>query len=544
MYTLTGKSKQVARILASFLTFIFLCSSLASGIKAAESGPQFKVIAFYNGTWDAAHISFVNEANKRFPEFARQYNFSYEATNDWSKLNTSNLSQYKVVIFLDDVPPAAQRPAFEQYMKNGGGWLGFHVSAFTQNPSSWNWYYNEFLGSGSFRSNTWGPTPAVLRVGNSTHPITRDLPATYKTPASEWYSWSVDLRNKPNIDILYSVDPVSFPLGTDPNQSWYSGFYPIVWSNKDYKMMYANMGHNDMNYANNTTKSFTFSDETQNKLIINALLWMGGGQQPQPNTFYSVPGTIEAENYSSMMGIQTESTSDIGGGLNVGWIDAGDWVNYPIKVSSSNTYTISYRVASPTGGGRIQAEQGNTGRVLGSIEVPSTGGWQKWTTISHDVNLSAGEQQLKLFFPAGGFNVNWIKIEQKNITPTIKIEAENYTDSYGVKTQATTDVGGGLNVGWIDPGDWMAYSTPTSLSPGTYTISYRVASPNGSEIQFERFGGGAVFGTISVPATGGWQNWITVSHDVVFSSTEQQIALAFPKSGGINVNWFTITRKQ
>lgn len=540
MSVFMNKSRWLTRVFAICMSIIFISSFFSYGTKTAAAAPQFKVIAFYNGTWDAAHISFVKEANQRFPELASQYNFSYESTNDWSKLNTSFLSQYKVVIFLDDAPPAAQRPAFEQYMKNGGGWMGFHVSAFTTNPSSWNWYYNEFLGSGAFKSNTWFPTPATLRLENSTHPATSNMPATYKTPANEWYSWSVDLRTKPNIDILYSIDPVSFPLGTDPNQSWYSGYYPVVWTNKNYKMMYLNMGHNLMDYATNTTKSFTFSDPTQNKLITNALLWMGGGQQPSSS--FNVPGTIEAENYSGMFGVQTQNTTDTGGGLNVGWIDPGDWVTYPINVASSGTYKVSYRVASLNGGGTIQAENGTTGQVFGSAQVPATGGWQTWTTISHDVNLSAGEQVLKLAFPAGGFNLNWIKIEEKS--PSIKIEAENYIESFGVQKQDTTDAGGGQNVGWIDPGDWMTYSTPTPLSPGTYTISYRVASPTGSQIQFERAGGGAVFGTVTVPATGGWQTWTTVSHDVVFTATEQQIALAFPTVGGLNVNWFTITKKQ
>ena len=48
-------------------------------------------------------------------------------------------------------------------MDNGGGWMGFHVSAWTDNAQSWPWYYNQFLGSGNFRSNTWGPTTATLR---------------------------------------------------------------------------------------------------------------------------------------------------------------------------------------------------------------------------------------------------------------------------------------------------------------------------------------------------------------------------------------------
>src|SRR5687767_4457415 len=81
------------------------------GARAAEAqtSPRFKVIAFYNGTYDHAHISFVKEANIWFPQIAAQYNFSYTATNNWSLLNASNLAQYQVVMFLDDSPPAAQR---------------------------------------------------------------------------------------------------------------------------------------------------------------------------------------------------------------------------------------------------------------------------------------------------------------------------------------------------------------------------------------------------------------------------------------------------
>ena len=69
---------------------------------------------------------------------------------------------------------------------------------------------------------------------------------------SEWYSWQNDLRQNPDIQILASIDPSSFPVGTDPNQTWYSGYYPIMWTNKNYKMIYANFGHNAMNYETNT----------------------------------------------------------------------------------------------------------------------------------------------------------------------------------------------------------------------------------------------------------------------------------------------------
>lgn len=262
------------------LSVYLLISLLSTTFFANAQAPRFKVIAFYNGTWDAAHINFVKEANQWFPQLAAQYGFSYESTNNWNNLNTNFLKNYQVVLFLDDAPTgAAQRAAFQQYMDNGGAWMGFHVCAFTTNASAWNWYHNTFLGSGNFRTNTWGPTTAVLRCEDRTHPSTQRLPATFTSAVSEWYGWNNDLRNNSNIKILCSIDPVSFPLGTDPNQSWYSGYYPIIWTNRNYKMLYANFGHNAMNYNTNVGLSSTFGSEIQNRFIIDGLLWLGGQAQ-------------------------------------------------------------------------------------------------------------------------------------------------------------------------------------------------------------------------------------------------------------------------
>lgn len=73
---------------------------------------------------------------------------------------------------------AAQRSAFQDYIANGGGYFGFHVSAFTDNANNWPWFHHTFLGSGTFRNNTWEPTTAVLRTEDRTHPSTTRLPAT------------------------------------------------------------------------------------------------------------------------------------------------------------------------------------------------------------------------------------------------------------------------------------------------------------------------------------------------------------------------------
>lgn len=270
----------IARLLTGLALVLGLTAAPAPAGRDASAAPQapaFKVIAFYHGTWDAAHIDFVKEANEWFPRTGAQHDFTYRATTDWNLLANGGVNDYQVVLFLDDAPDtAAQRAGFERYMRAGGGWMGFHVSAFTTDAGSWPWYYNTFLGSGNFRSNTWGPTTATLRTEDRTHPSTTTLPATFTSAVSEWYSWSNDLRTKPNIKILASVDPSSFPLGTDPNQSWYSGYYPILWTNSQYRMLYANFGHNAMDYATNTRLSSTFADLTQNRFLVDGLKWLGG----------------------------------------------------------------------------------------------------------------------------------------------------------------------------------------------------------------------------------------------------------------------------
>jgi hypothetical protein len=258
-------------------------------LEAQTPAPLFKVIAFYTGKADLAHISFVNEANRWFPEAARKYGFSYEATNDWANLNLQFLAHYQVVLFLDTRPEdPAQRAAFRAYMEAGGSWMGFHFAGFALTPSAvpqnWDWYHNEFLGAGQYAGNTWRPTAATLRVEAPAHPALRNLPRTFLSAPNEWYKWSNDLRTNANIKILLSLDPVSFPVGTGPKpyEIWHDGYYPVVWTNTKYRMIYLNMGHNDMDYEHKTNRelSFTFANETEDRLILDSLFWLG--QAPTP----------------------------------------------------------------------------------------------------------------------------------------------------------------------------------------------------------------------------------------------------------------------
>jgi len=119
---------------------------------------------------------------------------------------------------------------------------------------------------------------------------------------------------------------------------------------------------------------------------------------------------VEAESFIEKAGVQTESCSDTGGGLNVGYIDQGDWMKYSITVPSAGSYTIQYRVASPNSGKSLSSDLNAGATQLGSVAITNTGSWQTWTTVSQTVTLSAGTHAFGINAGTGGFNVNWFTV--------------------------------------------------------------------------------------------------------------------------------------
>ena len=117
----------------------------------------------------------------------------------------------------------------------------------------------------------------------------------------------------------------------------------------------------------------------------------------------------EAESIAFESGVETERSSE--GGMNVGWIENGDWIKVKGIAFGSGVRSFTARVASATGGGRIELRlDGTGGPLVGTCTVPGTGGWQTWTTVNCSVSGASGTRDLFLRFAGGGgflFNVNW-----------------------------------------------------------------------------------------------------------------------------------------
>ncbi|MEU4420329.1 family 43 glycosylhydrolase [Actinoplanes sp. NPDC024001] len=117
----------------------------------------------------------------------------------------------------------------------------------------------------------------------------------------------------------------------------------------------------------------------------------------------------EAETIAWSSGVETEPASE--GGLNVGFLDNGDYIKVKGVAFGAGATSFSARVASATAGGRIELRLGSpTGTLAGTCTVPGTGGWQTWTTVTCPVSNATGTQDLYLRFTGGTgslFNVNW-----------------------------------------------------------------------------------------------------------------------------------------
>jgi endoglucanase len=128
-----------------------------------------------------------------------------------------------------------------------------------------------------------------------------------------------------------------------------------------------------------------------------------------------VPGKIEAESFSVNQGLVLETTTDAGGGQNVGYTNTGDYLDYRVRVLKSSKYYMEIRVASGGAAGRIDVQQINAeGTVIDSVlvNIPVTGGWQTWKTIGTTIDLTAGICTLRIKILQPEFNLNWYRFSE------------------------------------------------------------------------------------------------------------------------------------
>ncbi|HTU77114.1 MAG TPA: carbohydrate-binding protein [Trebonia sp.] len=336
--------------------------------------------------------------------------------------------------------------------------------------------------------------------------------------------------------------------------------------------------------------------------VVAALATVGGAHQaayaatdaPYGGTPAAVPGTVQAANYDTggqgvaynvtsvngsangyrSDGVDLEACTDTGCGYDIGWTAAGQWFKYTVSVATAGTYSIALRVASPYGITDALHIANAAGTSLsGAVAVPNTGGYQDWTTVTASVTLSAGVQTLTVDQDANGWNLHQLTFTATGGgggggeapyggTPAAvpgTVQAANYdtggqgvaynvtsvngsANSYrsdGVDLEACSDTGCGYDIGWTAAGQWFKYTVNVATA-GTYALSLRLAAPTAvtDGLHVANSAGTSLTGPVTVPATGGYQDWTTVTASVTLPAGVQTLTVD-QDNPGWNIHYLT-----
>jgi hypothetical protein len=354
--------------------------------------------------------------------------------------------------------------------------------------------------------------------------------------------------------------------------------------------------------------------------------------------------------------VDIEATTDAGGGFNVGWIDAGEWLEYNVNVSATANYTLTARMASGNAGTKT-ATVTVDGVAKGTFSFTDASGWQSWKDVTvAGVNLTAGAHVLRITMTTGGFNLNYLDVigaanqapisnagvdrtvntgtlvtldgrassdpdngpspltyswaqiggtavtlggantSQPSFTPSTagiytfrltvsdgaatafddivvtantgtvyinlpgRLQAEDYkTGGEGVgyhdltagntgnqyrtdnvDIEATTDAGGGYNVGWIQTGEWLEYNINVTAT-GTYSFTARMASGSAGTKTASVTVDGAAKGTFNLTNVTGWQSWYDVTVAGLSLTAGTHVLRVTMTVGDFNLNYLDVS---
>lgn len=149
----------------------------------------------------------------------------------------------------------------------------------------------------------------------------------------------------------------------------------------------------------------------------------------------------EAESIAWGSGIETEPSSE--GGMNISWIENGDYIKVKGVAFGTGAGSFTARVASNTSGGRVELHLDSaTGPTVGTCTVSGTGGWQTWSTVSCPVTGATGTHDLYLRFAGGSgylFNMNWLQFTTGQSTFSSIAVAQHSGHCLDDPNQSTTD---------------------------------------------------------------------------------------------------------
>jgi hypothetical protein len=226
-------------------------------------------------------------------------------------------------------------------------------------------------------------------------------------------------------------------------------------------------------------------------IVQSVTMSTSGGSTPEGpygGTAAAVPGAVQAANYDTggqgvaynvtsvngtansyrSDGVDLEACSDTGCGDDLGWTSAGQWFRYTVNVATAGAYTVSFRLASPSGAtdGLHIANSAGT-NLSGNVSVPATGGWQTWATVTATVTLPAGQQTLTVDQDNGGWNLYTMAFATGGGSSTNLAQGKAVTASSSYQTFVASNVTDGNTSSYWESTDGAGYPQAITVNLGS-----------------------------------------------------------------------------
>jgi aryl-phospho-beta-D-glucosidase BglC (GH1 family) len=396
------------------------------------------------------------------------------------------------------------------------------ISWMSSNKISWcNWSFSDdtqtsaALNPGSCSGNSWNNTSTsgsyvkgkmsggdnFTNCGSSTSTGTATV--TITSPANNaTFTAPATITINANATITSgSITKVDFYNGNTLLGSDATSAYSFVWNNV--------AGGTYTITAKATDNTGTVTSSSPVTIIVNV---------PQgPYTVGSpmvIPGMVEAEKYDvggqgvayndadavnsggqfRTDGVDIEACSDAGGGYDIGYIAAGEWLEYTVNVTTTGTYNFLARVASTASGKTFHIEMNGT-NVTGTMSVPNTGGFQTWQTVTaSNIKLTAGNNQLmRIYFDTDGFNLNYVNVTSSNQPPAVSITSPGNNATFTAPASITINATASDADGTVSKVDFYNGSTLlgsstsspysfvwSNVASGTYTLTAKATDNAGA----------------------------------------------------------------
>ncbi|MGW2057247.1 ThuA domain-containing protein [Streptomyces sp. NPDC001840] len=550
---------------------------LTPAVTAQAADPAYKVLVF-SKTAGFRHDS-IPAGTQAIRDLGAANNFTVTATEDSAAFTTANLAQFKTVVFLSttgDVLNDSQQSALQSYLDGGGGYVGVHAAADTE----YGWPQYEGIVGAWFKSHP-AIQQATLKTEDRTHAATSHLGTTWSR-SDEWYNYRTNPRA--NVHVLQSLDEGSYSGGE------MSGDHPITWCHPqgNGRSFYTGLGHTTESYADPAFRSlllggiryaagFAKADcraETGYTPLYNGSTT--GWSQAGPGSFTNTDATLTSTGGMGLYWYQAKEFKSYS--LKLDWRMPGDdnsgvFVGFPSSTDPNSAVNQGYEIQIDA----TDTPDKTTGSIYGfkSADLAARDGALNPPGAWNTYEIRVEGERLQVFLngvkindftntdPVRSLQQGYIGIQNHgtgddvsfrnirikelgggnpNPTPST-YEGESYTSSAGVQPADHTSASGGRTLGYIENGDWAGYSQASLNGATNFTAKVSSGGAGGTLQVRSGSATGPLLGSVTVPNTGGWENFRTLSTPLAGTPTGP-VFLTFTGGAGslFDIDTFTLDR--